>query len=181
MVGRRRSTALLMTLPLAHGLTLNPGVEWTESTESNSEYDAVIGTLGSTARLIPGVLSTRLQLRAKRHSSERQADECTDVHAENHYDWIVRRSGQISPRISVSMGGDYHYTENSPGCSSDTERYAPLPAWRCAGPPNETPSPFRERPHPLQQNRQQGQITHQREDHGQAGQQTEIDGRHEVR
>ncbi len=123
IVDGRTSTALFMTLPFMYEVTLTPGIEWTESTDIHNEYDTVIGTLGGSARLIPGTLKTRLQLRARQHSSERQANDCMDVHAGNDYDWIVRRSGQTSPRISLSMSGNYHYTESSPNCSRDTERY----------------------------------------------------------
>lgn len=123
MVDGSNSTAVFMTLPLMYELTLTPAIEWTESTDVHNEYDTVIGTLGGSAGLIPGTLNTRLQLRARQHSSEQQANDCMDVHAKNDYDWIVRRSGQASPRISLSMGGNYHYTESSPSCSRDTERY----------------------------------------------------------
>jgi hypothetical protein len=107
-----------------HELTLRPGIEWIESTNVHNEYDTIIGTLDGVAGLIPGTLKTRFQLRARQHSSERKADDCMNVHAKNDYDWIVRRSGQTTPRISLSMGGDYHYSESSPSCSPDTERYA---------------------------------------------------------
>ncbi len=123
MVDGSNSTALFMTLPFMYELTLTPGIEWTESTDTHNEYDTVTGTLGGAAGLIPGTLSTRLQLRARQHSSERQDGDCMDVHAKNDYDWIVRRSGHASPRISLSMGGNYHYTESSPNCRRDTERY----------------------------------------------------------
>lgn len=124
VIGGSNSTALFMMLPFMDELTLTPRIEWTESTDIHNEYDTVTGTLGGTAGLIPGTLSTRLQLRARQHSSERQDGDCMDVHAKNGYNWIVRRSGRITPRISLSMSGNYHYTESSPKCSRDTERYA---------------------------------------------------------
>jgi hypothetical protein len=123
-IGSQSSTALLMTIALASEMTLTPGIEWIESSDVDHAYDTIIGTLSGAAGLIPGVLNTRLQLRAQQRSRSDRVDNCVDVHAKNEYDWIVRRAGRATPRVSLSMGGNYHYSEQSLGCSGADERYA---------------------------------------------------------